>query len=144
MPIMPRKSSVPEADVALRIAEISAYIEQENTNVFALAKAAGVEQSALTRFLNGERKKVTPSARKVLGFIHSRHNWHKPSMSGNDTLRAAPSQQDLAGLELINAAVMELWDGERRTATVIASLISALKPTYNIVMAASSQGAKGS
>lgn len=118
-------------------------MKQVNTNTYALAKAAGVNQSALARFLSKSRKTITPSAKKVLDFIHNRHNWHKPSMPDDDTLQPAPLQQDLEGLELINAAVMELWNGERGTAAVLASLISALKPTYHIVMAAGSQDVKG-
>lgn len=141
---MSRKSSVPEAAIPGYIEEIYAYMKLHNTNAHALAKAAGVSQSSLARFLYASRKSVTPSAQKVLDFIHKRHNRHKPAMPENDTLRAAPSQRDSGGLELINAAVMELWDGERRTATVIASLISALKPAFHIVMAAGSQDSTGS
>lgn len=144
MPIMPRKSSIPDPDIPRHIAKIQAYIDRENSNVLALSKAVGVGQSDLARFLNGERKTVTDCALKVLDFIHSQHNKHKLSIPMDDTLRAEPPQRDLVGLELISAAVMELWDGERRTATVIASLITALKPACNIVMAASSQDATGS
>jgi uncharacterized protein YeaO (DUF488 family) len=143
MPIMPRKSSAPEPETFRHIEEIRAYMKQKNTNVYALARAAGVNQSALARFLNKERKAITPSAQKVLDFIHNRHNWHNFSGSYDDTLQPARVMQDLEGLELINAAVMKLWNGERDTAAVIASLIAALEPTYQIVMTVSSRRVKG-
>lgn len=143
MPIMPKKSSTRNVAIPDCIEEICAYMKQQNTNPHALAKLVGVSQSSLARFLNSDRKSVTPSAQKVLDFIHYQHNWHKPIMPENDTLQLAVKQRDIAGLDLINAAVMELWDGEHRTASVIASLISALKPTFNIVMAAGSQDVTG-
>ena len=129
MPIMPRKAIPQSNDVADAIAKIQRHCRQSDTSILALAKASGVSQSALARFVDGERKTVTETARKALAYLDSRHKqhyWH------NDGRIAAEAGSDLGGYRLIDDAARFLWDGKPQTAELVASLIRALKPAVEM------------
>jgi hypothetical protein len=128
MPSMPRKASPTSPDVASAVLQIKAYCEETTTSVLALSQNAGVEQSALARFLSGERKSITPAAKKVLALIGERHNRHNQH---SDTL-VHQHKSDAHGCRLINEAINSLWDGRRQSAEVIASLVLALKPAIEL------------
>lgn len=143
MLIMPRKSNLPDPIVKQCIERIRAYIEHENVNVLKLSSLARVQQSALARFLNGERKTVTPSARKVLDFINARHNQHNMNMPLRAIIGKYRLRPDPEGLKLINEAVCRLWDGERGSANIIAALILTLEPALSMILAARSPDSLG-
>jgi hypothetical protein len=87
----------------------------------------------MSRFMNGERKTITGTARRVLGHIEKQHNWHMWHES--DKIRAPAGTAD-AGYDLIEDAVKSLWDGKPQTAGLVASLIKALKPVLDIAISA--------
>jgi hypothetical protein len=128
MPTMPRKASQQSPETTIIIQEIMDYCDITNTSVLSLSKQADVQQSALARFLNGERKTVTNTARKVMKHLNNRHNQHNRH---NDILMPNP-QFDDEGCRLINGALNTLWDGRLQSARMIASLIIALRPAVEI------------
>ena len=132
---MPRKASQQSPNVKVLIQEILDYCHSTNTSILALSKQAGVQQSALARFLNGERKSVTSTARQVSKFLHNRHNWHNQ----HSDILEKNFEPDHEGLRLINSAIESLWDGHLRSAEIIAALVTALKPALEIA-ARQSQG----
>ena len=135
---MPRKASKQSPETATIIQEIQEHCARTNKSVLSLAKQAGVQQSALTRFLSGERKTVTNTAKKVMAHLGIRHNQHNRH---NDILM--PNQHlDAEGCRLINNAISSLWDGRRQSAEIIASLVIALKPALDIAARPSEGGQK--
>jgi hypothetical protein len=136
MPTMPRKASQPSPEAATIVQEIQDHCARTNTSVLSLSKQAGVQQSALTRFLSGERKTVTTTAKKVMAHLGIRHNQHNRH---NDILDPNP-QLDEEGCRLINSAIRSLWDGRRQSAELIASLVVALKPALEIAARPSEGG----
>lgn len=133
---MPRKASPPQPEVANDITEIRQFCDETGTSILALAAHAGVAQSALARFVAGERKSTTRSARRVLNFIRNRHNQHKRHnaiLDGTDAF-------DAEGAQIINAAICQLWDGQRHSADMIAALVLALKPALEIAVGIESPG----
>lgn len=133
MPTMPRKATPQDANVPKIIARIKGFCANESTSTLALSRAAGVSQPSLFRFLNGERKTITATARKVIEHIDTRHNWHNWH---SDAIIKNSHAMDHAGYSLIQDAVMSLWDGDRRSAELLASLIKALKPAIELVATA--------
>lgn len=139
MPSMPRKASQQSPETAAIVQQIQDHCARTNTSVLSLSKQVGVQQSALTRFLAGERKTITTTARKVMTHLGIRHNQHNRH---NDILRPDP-QVDEEGCRLINSAISSLWDGRRQSAEIIASLVIALKPALEIAARPSEGGQKG-
>lgn len=133
---MPKKASIAAPEVATAIAEIKRHCETTHTSVLALSQQALVAQSALARFLAGERKSITSVANKVLQHIKSRHNWH----NRHNAIIEVRDGADEEGCRLINEAISSLWDGRRQSAAVIASLVLALKPAIDIAASPSTGG----
>ncbi len=118
MLFMPRKATPTQDGVAEAIGRINAYRQRSSLSTLSLAKQSKVSQPALARFLNGERKTLTPTARIVLEFIengHERHNWHSHA-------RLPPVVED---------AVRTILDGGPQFAEALASVIRALKPVID-------------
>jgi hypothetical protein len=130
MPTMPRKASPIAPNVAQAIADINQYCCDANISVLALSSAAGVAQSALARFLGGERKSITSSASKVLSHIGIRHNRH----NRHSDILVNHLNKDEVGCRLINEAIDSLWDGDRRSAEIIAALVLALRPALDVAV----------
>lgn len=128
MPTMPRKASPPQPDVANAITEIRQFCDETGTSVLSLSAKVGVAQSALARFLAGERKSITRSARRALEFVRSRHNRHKQ----HNAILTVIDACDVEGAQMINSAINQLWDGQRQSAGMIAALVLALKPALEI------------
>ncbi|MEX3691909.1 hypothetical protein AB3X91_09205 [Paraburkholderia sp. BR14263] len=129
MPIMPRKATDAEPDVLLAIAKIDAFRQEQDICILSLARNAGVSQPSLCRFMRNERKSITKTAHAVLRHID---NWHK---AHNATGAIMPARDvDHAGLELIESAIRSLWDGDLRTAQILAPLILSLKPTLDLAI----------
>lgn len=119
MLVMPRKARPQQADVHEAIQRIDLFRQRSSLSVLSLARLCNVNQPSLARFLKGERKTVTSTARIVLKFIdegNKRHNWHS-----HDTI---PNE--------IENAIKYLWDGKPHSADLVASLIRALKPVLEI------------
>lgn len=129
MPVMPRKAITKKPEVAMAIEQIKQYCRHTNISPLALSREVGVGQPALCRFLNGERKTITSTAQKVLDHVNSWHNWH------NDDAIIIQGDKKAANYKVIEDAVMSLWDGNRNTAELIASLIKALKPALDMAKA---------
>ena len=126
MPSMSRKATPKRPEVDTAIEQISHFCSFAQTNVNELAEIAGVQQSALWRFMEGQRKTLTETAQKVLGYID---NWHKchnleGARSGTDEYEQ--------GRRLIESAALSLWDGNPKTAKRSASLILALRPIVDL------------
>lgn len=136
---MPRKATAADPNVPLAIKRIEDFCKEKNICVFTLAKTAGVSQPSLCRFLKCERKSVTKTAQKVLKHIE---NWHKTHNSHSQVIMQ-PSGANDAGRELIESAIMSLWDGEFRSAQILAPLIRALKPTLEIAFSITSDSTRG-
>lgn len=118
MLFMPRKAIPVQEGVDEAARLINAYCRRSTLSVLALARLAKVSQPSLARFLNGERKTLTSTARIVLKFIEeerSRHNWHSHAT-------IPPEIED---------AVRTTWDGDPQSAELLASLIRALKPALD-------------
>lgn len=118
MPFMPRKAIPIQAGVQSAIDQISAYCAGKNVSVLALAKASKTSQSALFRFLRGDRKTITPCARATLEYINSidnRHNQHS-----GDTIPKG-----------VEEALRETWDGNPQSINLLVALIRALKPALD-------------
>ncbi|WP_321368600.1 hypothetical protein [uncultured Desulfuromusa sp.] len=113
----------------MAIEQIKQYCQFEKISLFALSKEVGVGQPALYRFLNGERKTITDTAQQVLDYVNSRHNWHN-----NDAVLIQEDKKN-TNYKVIEDAVLSLWDGNRNTAELIASLIRALKPALDMAKA---------
>lgn len=136
---MPRKATTIDSEVPRAIKRIEDFCKERNTCVFTLAKSAGVSQPSLCRFLKFERKSVTKTAQKVLEHIDNWHNTH--NLHSQAIMR--PLGADDAGRELIESAIMSLWDGEFRSAQILAPLIRALKPTLEIAASMISDSPRG-
>ena len=126
---MPRKATPQSPDMQKIIALIKEYCANNNLNVLALSREVGVSQPALYRFVNGERKTITLTARKCMDYVNTRHNRHKTGEIARN-----PTTDD--GYGLIENAAKSLWDGDPCTAKLVASIIRALKPTIEIATAA--------
>ncbi len=119
MLFMPRKARPQQVGVTEAIQRIDVFRQRSSLSVLALAKLCSVNQPALARFLKGDRKTITATARIVLKFIdenNKRHNWHSHATIPN----------------VIEDAVRSLWDGKPQSADLVASLIRALKPVLEI------------
>ncbi len=137
MPSMPRKARNIDPNAAIAIAKIKRYCETNGVSVLALSKSANVAQSALARFINGERKSITPAAKFTLTWIdnrHNQHNWHNELVHNDST--------DSHGCRIIGDAINSLWDGRLQSAEVIASLVLALRPAIDILIGQKSGGDK--
>lgn len=126
MPSMSRKATPKRPEVDTAIEQISHFCSFAQTNINELAEIAGVQQSALWRFMEGQRKTLTETANKVLGYIN---NWHKCH-----NLKSVPHGTDEyeQGRRIIENAALSLWDGDPKTAKRSASLILALKPIIDL------------
>lgn len=141
MPVMPRKATPVQSDVADAIIAIKLHCQTTGVSILSLSTQVGVTQSALARFISGERKSITATAKKVLTHIdkrHKRHNWHN-----DDDILPSPQSNDQEGYRLIHDAISSLWDGKRHSAELIASLVLALRPALEIAVDAQSGGQKG-
>ena len=119
---MPRKAIPQQVGVTEAIQKIESFRLRSTLSVLALANLCEANQPALARFLRGERKTISPTARIVLKFIdedNKGHNWHSHAI--------IPVQ--------IEDAVRYLWDGRPQSADLIASLIRALRPVFQIAAA---------
>lgn len=119
MLFMSRKARPQQVGVPEAVQRIDVFRQRSSLSVLALAKLCGVNQPALARFLNGDRKTITSTARIVLKFIEedsNRHKWHSYATIPN----------------VIEDAVRSLWDGKPQSADLVASLIRALKPVLEI------------
>jgi hypothetical protein len=142
MPVMPRKATPAQPDVADAITVIKLHCQTTGVSILSLSTQAGVAQSALARFISGERKSITETAKKVLAHISKRHNQH--NRHNDDDILPALQHNDQEGYRLIHDAISSLWDGKRQSAELIASLVLALKPALEIAVDAQSGGQKGS
>jgi hypothetical protein len=120
MLFMPRKARPQQVGVSEAIQRIDAFRQRSSLSVLSLARLCSANQPSLARFLKGDRKTITSTARIVLKFIdesNKRHNWHSHA--------TIPTE--------IEDAVRYLWDGKPHSADLVASLIRALKPVLEIV-----------
>lgn len=129
---MPRKATPQSSEVQKVIATIQGYCKSNNISILALSHAVKVSQSSLNRFINGERKTVTPTANKCLSHINSQHNWHNWHNDNKDANEPNPANGYSV---IIENAAMSLWDGDPRTVELIASIIRGLKPAVEIAIA---------
>lgn len=123
---MPRKATKKRPEVDAAIERISHFCSVANTNINKLAEIAGVQQSALWRFKEGQRKTLTAAAKKVLGYIdywHKSHNLIEASNANND--------YEQGRRQIVNAALL-LWDGNPKTVKRSVSIILALRPIVNL------------
>ena len=131
---MPRKSIPKSADVDVAIESIETYCASTDTSINALAEQVGVCQSALWRFMGGQRKNITDSAQKTLEYINNRHNCHN---------HPQPQEKyaDLdSGYLQIENAVRFIWDENPKTAELVASLIRTLKPILDLMVSTTNPG----
>jgi hypothetical protein len=129
---MPRKASPQSSDVRDAISSIVSFCEGSNISILALSRSAQVSQSALSRFIDGKRKTITPTARKCIAYVNNQHNWHNRHNVDTVGLRVV----GIEGSELIENAAKSLWDGDPCTEELVASVIRTLKPTVEIMLAA--------
>lgn len=130
MPFMPKIAKPQQVGVNEAVRRINDFRRQSSLSVLGLSRICSVNQPALARFLKGDRKTITSTARIVLEFIeddHKRHNWH--------THATIPKQ--------IEDAVRSLWDGKPQSAALIASLIRALKPAVDIAVVRTGERSDG-
>jgi len=123
MPVMPRKAKPVDKEVPESIDRISAFMNSNNFNVNQLSKAAGVSQSALARFQNGERKTVTSTARRVLGYVNNRHKRH--DVGGGDRMLPSSPAVSLTSLE---RAIRSNWELSAHAVSLLAAMIAAAAP----------------
>lgn len=109
-------------EVSPSIRLIRDHLISAKTNINQLAKEVNVSQSGLFRFMNGERKTVTPMARQVLMYIDNLHKQHGAA-TGN-----------MLG-DPIDAALVPIADAIRargplsaRSLSLLAAIISAVVP----------------
>lgn len=119
---MPKNTTNKPASVAVAIKTILSYCDSVNISINQLAKDSCVNQSALSRFVNWERKTITKTAEKTLSYVRKQHNWHnlKTSFSG------AVVESD--EYKIIEDAVLSYWDGSRQSAKLLAEIIKAISP----------------
>jgi len=118
MSVMPRKAIPVQKGVTEAIQQITTHCQRSRISVLALARLSKVSQPSLARFLSGERKTVTSTARIVLEFIgknNKRHNWHSHATISPD----------------IEDAIRTTLAGNLQSAELLASLIRALKPVLD-------------
>lgn len=127
MPFMPRIEKPQSSDVFDTIAKIKIFCELNRISVNRLAHLSGVSQSALYRFLDNDRKTVTPAAKEVLRIIDSWHNRDNARNNTNDLDKNTVS-------EIMNAA-LELWDGDPATLGILSEFLKAMNPLYQVVLA---------
>ena len=129
---MPRKATIKHPEVDTAIEQISHFCSIANTNINELAKVSDVQQSALWRFMEGHRKTLTGTARKVLNYIDNWHKYHNQNaIDANDYEH---------GRRLIESAALSLWDGDPKTAKRSASLILALRSIIDLANSTENSG----
>lgn len=124
---MPRMRKPQAPNVPETIAKITQFCEVQGISVNCLARMAGVKQSALFRFLNDDRKTVTPSASKVVAVIDSWHNRYN-AINQNENM-------DKHTVSDIMKAALGLWDGNPETLGTLFDFLKAVAPVYQIVVA---------
>ncbi|WP_156521456.1 hypothetical protein [Burkholderia sp. MSMB1589WGS] len=139
MLIMPRKATPASVDVAPTVERIEAFCRARKISVLALANEAQVGQSSLCRFMHGERKTLTVTAERVLRYIDSWHNEH----NAHSQAIMASASIDQTGRALLEQAILSLWDGELRSAQILAPLIQALKPVLDMAVTRTSNEGRG-
>lgn len=122
MPFMPKKTTNKSAGVASAIKAIRAYCESVNISINQLSKEVGVGQSSLFRFVNGERRTLTATAKKTLSYVNKQHNWH--NLETNFSGAVVESEE----YKIIEDAVLSYWDGSRQSAKLLAEIIKAISP----------------
>lgn len=127
MPLMPRIEKPQSPDVFDTIAKIKNFCELNRISVNHLARLSGISQSALYRFLDDDRKTVTPAAKEVLKIIDS---WHKRDNAGNNI-----KELDKHTVSEIMNAALELWDGDPATVGILSEFLKAMNPLYQVVLA---------
>lgn len=137
MPIMPKKTTDKTADVALARKMIRAYCTDQSISINKLSQCIGVNQSALFRFVNGERRSLTKTAKKAMEYVKKGSKWHNSQVDFSD---AVP---DSEGYRIIEDAVLSCWDGSRRSAELLADVIKALSPIVAMVSKAPGENRKG-
>ena len=122
MLFMPRKAKPQQVGVKEAIQRIDAYRQLSSLSVLSLSRLCAVNQPSLARFLKGDRKTITSTARIVLDFIDENNKQHK--QHNRHSHATIPDE--------IEAAILYLWDGKTHSADLVASLIRALKPILEI------------
>jgi hypothetical protein len=89
--------------------------------------------------MHSERKTLTATAERVLRYIDSWHNKHNP----HSQAIMASTSIDQTGRALLEQAILSLWDGELRSAQILAPLIQALKPVLDIAVTRTSNEGRG-
>ena len=123
MPFMSRKARPPAADVQPNIERISSFVKSHNINLNQLAANAKVSQSALCRFMLGERKTLTTTAKQVLSYIDNRHKWHDGGAAAR--MEASPQPSSLAPIEDVIRANWQLSAGSAR---LLVAMVAAVAP----------------
>lgn len=128
---MPRIAKPKPVEVDELIALFQEYCDNESVNVSRLAKLSNVSQSALARFVGGERKTVTVTARRVLAYINKQHKTHRLDLEGKMMRGERASATN--PLDVVNTAIRTHWDGSRAGAELLAAVIAAAFPLLRLV-----------
>lgn len=89
--------------------------------------------------MHSERKTLTATAERVLRYIdswHNEHNLHSQAIMASASI-------DQTGRALLEQAILSLWDGELRSAQILAPLIQALKPVLDMAVTRTSNEGRG-
>lgn len=97
------------------------YARANGLTTNALAKAAGVGQPVLQRFMQGQTKTVTPIIQTVLDYAKIKNVMH-----------AKEVDRDVCDDDRIRRALHRVWDGRDESIKLLASLIEALEPVMRV------------
>lgn len=102
-----------DADVAAARTLLMSYLARPNATGVQLARESGVPQYAISRFLTGRTKSITPDIEKALRYARNGID------IGISSLTSDPR---------IQRALGSAWDGTEAGAALLASAIDALAP----------------
>lgn len=124
---MSRKATEKSPEVDVVIAQIREYLNKNSMSTLALAKVANASQSALFRFLSGERKSVTEVAKRCMAVIQeekSQNNWHNNYV--NNSIGTSRDRCSIDGL------IESIKRGDHGSIEMAVSLLNRLKPVLDL------------
>ena len=114
---MPRIAKPPASNLPRIRQDFGTYLKRERTTPTAFAKQHGVDQSTVQRFLAGRTKSVTSKMKVLLAYAKIDCN-----------MRIADRTDQGLRHPRIHQALDKVWDGQERTAEILATLIESVGP----------------
>ena len=111
--LMPRIATPLTAEVVVARNRLRAFLALEGNTEMALARVSGTPQYAISKFLTGRTKSLTPQVQRFLIYAN---------------IGISPGIEQVTGDPRIQQALGNAWDGTEQGLQLLASTIDALAP----------------